>query len=302
MKPTRPIDSLAVAVMLVLCMSWAFQQIAVKWALPELGALAQGALRSAIATMLVGAFMLMRVSVSPWRSSANRAGLLAGFLFGAEFMLLYVSLNYTDASRAIMLLYSAPFVVAIGGHFMFASERLDSKASLGILLAFIGVIVTLNPAGGTDNETLKGDLLALAAGFGWGLTTLVIRGTDLRSAPAAQVLFYQLAVSVVMFGVAAMMAGESVVVPMSPLTVASVLYQAVWVAAITFGIWFALIARYPATGLSVITFMTPIFGALMGYAFLDEHLGWRHAFSVLAVAIGILLVTLPRNAMQPAKI
>lgn len=301
MKPTRPIDVLAVVVMLILCMSWAFQQITVKWALPELGALSQGALRSAIATLLVGAFMLMRVSVSPWKSSVNGVGLLAGFLFGAEFMLLYVSLNYTDASRSIMFLYSAPFVVAIGSHFMFANERLDGKASLGILLAFAGVIITLDPATGSDSETLTGDLLALAAGIGWGLTTLVIRGTDLRSAPATQVLFYQLAVSMVMFSIAAMMAGESVLVPMSPLTIGSVLYQAVWVAAITFGIWFVLIARYPATGLSAITFMTPIFGALMGYAFLDEKLGWRHAFSVLAVAIGILLVTLPRNAMQPAK-
>lgn len=287
--------------MLLLCMSWAFQQITVKWALPELGPLAQGALRSTIATLLVGAFMLVRFSVSPWKTSVNGPGLLAGTLFGAEFMLLYVSLNYTDASRAIMLLYTAPFVVAIGGHFMFSAERLDAKASVGILLAFVGVIVTLDPAAGAGGETLAGDLLALAAGVGWGLTTIVIRGTDLRYAPAAQVLFYQLAISTLMFAVGAFVAGESVLVPVSPLAIVAVLYQAVWVAAITFGIWFALIARYPATGLSVITFLTPIFGALMGYALLDEQLGWRHAFSVLAVAFGILLVTLPRNTMQPLK-
>ena len=51
-------------------------------------------------------------------------------------MMLYYSLNFTDASRAIMFLYTAPFVVAIGGHFLFPAERLDAKAALGILLAF----------------------------------------------------------------------------------------------------------------------------------------------------------------------
>jgi len=75
----------------------------------------------------------------------------------------------------------------------------------------------------------------------------------------------------------------------------------VWVAAITFGIWFVLIARYSATGLSVITFMTPLFGAAMGYAILHEPLGLPFAFAVIAVATGILLVTLPRIARQPAK-
>ena len=123
----------------------------------------------------------------------------------------------------------------------------------------------------------------------------------MRTAPAAQVLIYQLGASALMFVLAALVFGEALLVPVSRLVIWSVLYQGVWVAAITFLIWFALIARYPATGLSVITFMTPVFGALLGYWFLDESLGPRHLFSVSAVAVGIALVTRKKNARQPTE-
>ena len=223
------------------------------------------------------------------------------FLFGAEFMLLFVALVYTDAARAVMFLYTAPFVVALGGHLFLPGERLDLKSVIGIVLAFAGVAVALDPAASTDSDAWIGDLMALAAGIVWGLTTLVIKGSKLRYCPASQVLFYQVAVSAVMFFAGAMLFDDSPFVPMGPLAIASVLYQAVWVASITFGIWFVLIARYSPTSLSVVTFITPLFGAAFGYLFLGEMLGVEHIFAVVAVAIGILLVSLPKTP-RPAAI
>ena len=300
MAKPKPIDLIAVAIMLVLCLSWAFQQITVKFALPEIGPFGQGTIRSAGATIIVSLFMIARASRTPWVRGLNGPGLLTGVLFGIEFMLLYLALVHTDASRAVMFLYTAPFVVAIGGHIMLPGERLDAKSVAGILLAFGAVVITLNPATESTPESWKGDLMAVGAGIGWGLTTLVVKGSNLRTCPAAQVLWYQLLVSTLMFFVAGMLVGDSPFVPMSGIALASVLYQTVWVAGITFGIWFALIAKYSATSLSVITFVTPLAGALMGYLILDEPLGARHLFAVVAVAAGILLVSLPRKPANPS--
>jgi drug/metabolite transporter (DMT)-like permease len=144
--------------------------------------------------------------------------------------------------------------------------------------------------------TLAGDLLALAAGIGWGMTTLVIRATRLRSAPASQVLWYQLGVSAVMFFAAGTWAGDTPFVSMSGISIASVLYQMIWVTTITYGIWFVLIGRYSATNLSVITFVTPVMGVLMGHLILDEALAGNLLLAVTAVAGGILLVSLPRRS------
>jgi len=89
-------------------------------------------------------------------------------------------------------------------------------------------------------------------------------------------------------------------VPMGAVTIASLVYQTVWVASITFGIWFALIAVYSPTTLSVVTFLTPLFGAALGYFLLDELLGAEHVFALLAVATGIFLVSLPKSRQRAA--
>lgn len=50
---TRPLDALAAAVVVVLCLSWGFNQVAVKLAIHDIPPLTQGAIRSAVATLIV---------------------------------------------------------------------------------------------------------------------------------------------------------------------------------------------------------------------------------------------------------
>ena len=78
--------------------------------------------------------------------------------------------------------------------------------------------------------------------------------------------------------------------------VASLLYQTLWVATFSYVIWFVMITRYSPTKLSVVTFVTPLFGAALGVLLLGEAFGVELATAVMAVAIGILLVSLPRPA------
>lgn len=293
---TRPFGILPIAVTLALCLSWALQQIAVKLALPEVGPMLQGALRSAVATLLIGLYVLLRRTPVDRRASVVLPGLLCGALFGTEFIMLYQSLAWTDAARVVMFLYTAPFFVALGGHLWFPGERLDAKAVAGILIAFAGVVVALRPPDAAGQDAWLGDLLALGAGAIWGMTTLVIRGTELATAPPSQVLLYQLAVSTLMFFAAVPVTGEAFDLPAGGVAIASLAYQALWVATLSYVIWFMLIVRYSATKLSVVTFVTPIFGAALGVLLLGETLGSELALAVAAVATGIVLVSLPRRA------
>ena len=56
MTPVRPLDRAAVALMLLLCVTWGFTQITSKYALAEIPPLTQAALRSAVGSVLFGAF------------------------------------------------------------------------------------------------------------------------------------------------------------------------------------------------------------------------------------------------------
>jgi drug/metabolite transporter (DMT)-like permease len=56
--------------------------------------------------------------------------------------------------------------------------------------------------------------------------------------------------------------------------------------------WFWLLRHYLAARLSVLSFLTPLFGMLSGVVFLSEPLSARFAAAALLIAAGIALVNL----------
>jgi drug/metabolite transporter (DMT)-like permease len=296
MPLSRPIDRTAIAAMVVLCASWGFQQVCVKLALPELPPIAQAAIRSLGAACLVGAWAWWMRRNLRVDDGTLKPGILVGLFFAAEFILLFLALARTEAGRVVMLLYSAPFVVAIGARFLPTPERLTLDRWAGIAVAFAGVAILLSPGSAIAGPSLVGDLMALAAGVLWGLTTLIIKGTALGSAEPAKVLLYQLAVSAVAMVLASIAAGETWRVPVSALTWSTMIYQVVWVTTVTYLVWFWLVSRYPPARLSVVSFLSPVFGVLFGHWFLGEALTGRLILSLVLVAAGIVLVNWPVRA------
>src|SRR5262245_64481426 len=101
------------------------------------------------------------------------AGILAGVLFALEFLLVFRGLIWTDASRASLFIYSAPFFVVIGSRWLIPGDHFDRWQWLGLLLSFAGIAVAFGvPSPGADARALLGDLMLLAAGAAWGATTL----------------------------------------------------------------------------------------------------------------------------------
>ena len=117
----RPLTPGAVALMLMLCLSWGFNQIAVKLALPDIPPMLQATIRSSGALVVLFLIARLRGVKLFERDGTLRAGLLAGVLFGLEFVLIYRGLLLTSASRAVVFLYTAPFFVAFGSYSFSAS-------------------------------------------------------------------------------------------------------------------------------------------------------------------------------------
>src|SRR3954453_2244880 len=163
----RALSPGAVALMLVLCLSWGFNQVAVKLALPDIPPMLQATIRSAGALAVLFLIAWIRGVKMFERDGTLRAGLLAGVLFGIEFVLIYRGLLLTSASRAVVFLYTAPFFVALGSY-IFLGERLRAAQWGGLGLSFAGVAVAIGvPQPDVDSNVLFGDLLIVAGGSLW---------------------------------------------------------------------------------------------------------------------------------------
>jgi drug/metabolite transporter (DMT)-like permease len=295
----RPLDSPAGATMVVLTLCWGFQQVAIKLAAPAIPYVLQGALRSAVAAVLLLGWARLR-GVPLWnRDGTLAAGLLAGCAFAGEFALIYAGLAYTSASRMIVFLYLAPCLTALGLSLLIPGERLARSQWAGILLAFAGVAYAFFD-GQADAATLLGDACGVAAALLWTATTLLIRGTRLAGVSATKTLLYQLAVSAALLPLAALALGERGVVAWTPVAVASLAYQAIVVAFASYLAWFWLLTRYLAGRLAAFSFLTPLFGVAFGTLLLDEPLTARFAGAAALVLGGIALVNAPRGGAETA--
>jgi drug/metabolite transporter (DMT)-like permease len=291
----RPLDAAAAALAVVLCLSWGFNQVAVKLALPEIPPLIQAAFRSTFGALIVVAWARGRGVALMQPDGTLVAGVIAGVLFGLEFLLIYRGLVFTSASRAALFLYTAPFFVVIGARWFLPGDRFDRRQWIGLLLAFAGIVIAFGvPTPGGEPRELIGDLMLVLAGAAWGATTLLVKATRLVQAPYEKTLLYQLIVSAPMLALCAQLLGERVSAPPSAVAVGSLLYQTVWIASFTFLAWFALIQRYSASRLAAFTFLTPLFGVAAGHVVLGEPLTPAFALAVALVVAGLVLVNRPR--------
>ncbi|MFA6312130.1 MAG: DMT family transporter [Sterolibacterium sp.] len=287
----RP-DAAAFALMVILCAAWGLQQIAVKVAMAGISPILQGGLRSAGAAALLLGWVFWRGQPLLVRDGSLRPGLLSGTLFALEFIFIYVGLSYTNASRMVVFLYTAPCFTVLGLHLWVAGERLALPRLLGVGLAFAGIALAFAD-GWEHGGHWIGDLCGLAAAVFWAATTVLIRATALARISAAKVLLYQLLTSAALMLLLSVLVGESGVTALTPVVIVAMVYQVVIVAFASFLIWFWLLTRYLASRLTVFTFLTPLFGVGFGVLLLDEKLSLTFGFAALLVVAGIVLVNLP---------
>lgn len=286
------VDAAAVLVMLALTLSWGFNGVAAKISNSGYSPIFVALLRSAIAAALVYLWCRLRGIAIFNRDGTLAAGLAAGFLFGIEFVLMFLAFDFTSVGRVVLLVNTMPFWVLIGAHFLLG-EHMTRRKLGGVTLAFAGVaLVFSDKLSQPGPQALLGDLMSLTAGVAWAATTLVIKRSRLATVSAEKLLLYQLAVSAVM------------TVPLLPLSLPLVrtpslladfatAFQSVYIVAFTYLVWFWLMRRYPAAGLASFAFLTPVFGVLFGGLILSEPLSQRLILSLALIAGGLVVVNRP---------
>jgi len=289
---TRPrkdhLDALAVGMLLVCCMFWGFQQVLVKATVAELPPVFLSAVRGWGATLLLWLWCQWRGVRLFARDGSLWAGLLVGSLFAAEFAFIYIGLQHTTASRLTVFLYTSPFWVAALLPFFIRTEGLKPVQWLGMACAFAAVVFALREGFGGGGAV--GDLMGLAAGALWGLTTVAIRACNLTRISAEKLLFYQLAVSTAVLVMVSALMGESWSRPWSGFAMGSVAVQAVVGAFASYLAWMWMLGHYPATKISAFVFLTPLFALLFGMLWLGEAVTLTLTLSLALVAVGIVLV------------
>ena len=261
--------------MVLMCALWGANFVAIKMGNRGFPPLLAAGLRSVGATVLVGTWLAIRGQ--SLRSSRRLLfhGAVTGFLFSLEFLFLYAGTSYTSASRAILLVYTSPFWVALGAHFVLRGDRLSPAkiARSGPLVRGRarrvpgpGSRTGARPSARRRARGARGDLVGRHDALRQALHPAV------RDQFAVQTLFYQVAFSAPMLLVAAAVAGQQTPTAWRLDSVLALLYQTVVVATISYIAWFWLLQRNRASVVHSFTFFAPLFGVVFGGLLLGDRL------------------------------
>ena len=284
------VDAAGAIALLALMLLLGVNQVLIKLVNAGLQPVFQAGLRSLVA--IVPVILMARWFGRSLHLPAGSHGpaFVCGLLFSAEFLLMFVSLDYTAVSRASILFYTQPVWVAVAAHVLIPGERLRPVQVAGLLLALVGVVVALaDPVATADARIRLGDWMSLGGAVCWAGIAILLRTTDLDKASPETQLVCQLVVSAVVLLLASLWFGPWV----RDLTLGHMgmfVFQVLGVVTLGFLGWLWLVQIYPAAELASFNFLVPVFGVIGGWLILDESLGWRVLVALLLVGAGIFMV------------
>ncbi len=259
------IDAFGAMVLITFSFLMGINQVMIKLVNAGFSPVFQAGLRSACALLPVLLYaMLTRKRLSVTDGSLI-PGIICGFLFSFEFLLLFTAFEYTAVSRASVLFYTMPVWVAIAAHWLLPGERLTPRRLLGLALAVAGVAwALLDRPGETMAGSLKGDVMCIVGSMCWAGIALMARLTKFSKAEPEMQLSYQLAVSAPVLLLAAPLFGD-VIRDVTPMIIGLFTFQVLAVVAFGMLTWFWVLRRYPASDMTAFSFLAPLFGVLGGW-------------------------------------
>jgi drug/metabolite transporter (DMT)-like permease len=246
--------------------------------------------------LLVG-FALLAVVVAAAREQLPRNArmyghlvVMAAFSVAIPFSLITWAEQSVDSTLASVLNGSVPlFVIVIAAVFL-RDEPISINRLVGLALGFIGVaiLVGFDPA-----DLVDGDLAAKLALIGSSLS-YAIGGVYARRMvhglrPMIPAVF-QVGFALVMVGILALIFERPLTLPLRPDAILAVIWLGLLGSGAAYLLFFRLLGRWGATRTSMVAYLLPVFGIVLGAVVLSEQIDAGLLVGTALVIGGIALV------------
>lgn len=280
-----------IAWMLMVALLWAICFPFIVIGLPDAPPLLFAALRA----FLAGGLLVFVCTAQRHRGTyqLNPRNLLHLGLIGLSYTALgfggmFLGAGHLSPGLATVLAGTQPLIAAAIAA-IWLGETLKAKGIAGLVTGFLGVGLLSWPGfGGNNDGYLWGITWVLMAAIGTAIGNILLKkeaGGSIAAPMAIQLLFGG---GMLLF--ASAMAGEHWKVDWTARFTGSLLVLSALATAAMIFLWFRLLARAPLNQLNVFSFLTPVFGLLIGFLFFDERLQLAQALGILVVTFGIALM------------
>lgn len=219
--------------------------------------------------------------------------LVLSFLGIASFnTLLYVGLQYTTATNALLINSSIPILILFFS-FVILKKQITSLQILGIALSTLGVVFLVLKG---EWQTLlvldfnRGDFWVIGSSLCWALYSVLVKFRP------QHISSFEFFVTIVALGVMMLLPfyvaqGYTLEREWSVLKryYGVIAYVVLFTSILSYYLWHKGIAHLGADKTGQFTHLMPVFGSFLAYIFLGESLAWYHLGGIIFIAVGIYL-------------
>jgi len=291
---STPGRSTVIAVFLVLTLVWGTTWAAIRVSLQGIPPFLGVSLRFGLAALVLLA--IARVKRVPLgRQPHEHALWLATALlsFCGSYGIVYWAEQYVPSGLAAVIWACFPLMVAALAHLVLPAEPLSARALLGIVVGFGGLAVIYSE----DLTALGGPRVALASvvlllsPLVAAISSVAVRRWG-RQIPAISIAAVPMAIAAVVMGALSAATERSLPVSWAPRPVAALVYLALAGSALTFSLYYWLLAHTSAVRTSLIAYTTPVVALLVGTVVLGEPVTARILAGAALVIGGVALATI----------
>ncbi len=205
-----------------------------------------------------------------------------------------------ESSLASILNGTVPLFAIIIAHFWLHDERITTARILGLIIGFVGVVILVGRD--FDVESLTGSFLGQLAVIGAAIS-YSFAATFSRKKLRGQPPVVQSTVSILVADILLWLSLPPVnqfapqldapnQFPTLPITWFALLWLGLLGSCVAYLLYFYLLNAWGVTRSSLVTYVFPVVGLLLGIIFLGESADWRLLVGSALVVSGILVVNL----------
>jgi drug/metabolite transporter (DMT)-like permease len=200
-----------------------------------------------------------------------------------------------DSAVASILNATVPLFTILIAHFLLQDDKITTPKVLGLLMGFVGVVILMSKDIGASLGSVLGQIAIVLASVFYAGSGVYARKTT-QEMPGIMRSAGPLLPATIVMWLAMFLFESPVKVPQLGITWIALLFLGVLGSGLAFVMSYYLLHEIGPTRTSMVTYLFPLGGVILGVAFLDEQLSWQ-----LAVGAVLIVLSLVVANMQPQK-
>jgi drug/metabolite transporter (DMT)-like permease len=222
-------------------------------------------------------------------ASIKRYFVLGFFSMGLSYLCTYWAMSYIPSSLSSILWATFPLFNGLFAHFLLATEKLNLRRLLAIIIALVGVIMILSDQRLVfTTEMLIGCLVVLLGVSLGAYPNVYIKKRGIEYDPMVLTAM-ALVVGMVIHLTGALITGQFSEMDWSFRNLGAAMYLGTFGSAVAFFVYFSLLKHIEVVKLSFVTFLTPVIATFVGLIFLHETITPKEMAGIGLIFSGLFL-------------